>query len=144
MIGINTAIRADAMGIGFAIPINKAKKLQNVLIQGKQVPHPYIGIQMINIDSELAKKNNDDPNTMFVLPEVDGILVVKVLPETPAQKAGIRRGDVITRVENQPIDDSNRLQQLVEDTGVDRNLNFNIIRGDQELQVKIKTEQMRQ
>ena len=142
VIGINTAIRADAMGIGFAIPINKAKELQNTLAQGKEVPHPYIGIQMININPQLAHKNNQDPNTMFVIPEVEGILVAKVLPNTPAQKAGLRRGDVITKVDNQPIKDANQLQHLVEDSGINRNLNFSIIRSDRQLNINVRTEQM--
>jgi S1-C subfamily serine protease len=47
VIGINTAIRADANGIGFAIPINKAKQVKDILSRGEEVPHPYVGIQMI-------------------------------------------------------------------------------------------------
>ncbi len=143
VIGINTAIRADAMGICFAIPINKAKELQSILTQGKEVPHPYIGIQMINVNPDLAKKNNDDPNTMFVVPEVEGILVARVLPDTPAQKGGLRRGDVITKVNNQPMTDVNKLQRLVEDSGIDYNLNFTITRSDRQLNVNVRTEQMR-
>jgi S1-C subfamily serine protease len=143
VIGINTAIRADAMGIGFAIPINKAKELQSILAEGKEVPHAYIGIQMININPDLARKNNEDPNTMFLIPEVEGILVARVLPDTPAQKAGLRRGDVITKVDSQSITDANDLQQIVEKVGVNRNLNFTITRGDRQLNVNVKTEQMR-
>ena len=142
VIGINTAIRADAMGIGFAIPINKAKELQTILAQGEKVPHPYIGIQMVDVNPQLAQKNNQDPNTMFLLPEVDGILVVRVLPDTPAQKAGIRRGDVITEVDNKSISNAGKLQQLVEDTGVDRDLNFSIIRNDRQVNINVRTEQM--
>ena len=118
------------MGIGFAIPINKAKQLQNTLAQGKEVPHPYIGIQMINVNPQLAQKNNQDPNTMFVIPEVEGILVAKVLPNTPAQ------------VNNQSIKDANQLQHLVEDSGINRNLNFSIIRSDRQMSINVRTEQM--
>ena len=142
VIGINTAIRADAMGIGFAIPINKAKELQSILAQGKEVPHAYIGIQMININPDIAKKNNDDPNSMFFIPEVEGILVARVLPDTPAQKAGLRRGDVITKVDSQKITDANQLQKIVENTGVNHNLNFTITRGDRQLNINVRTEQM--
>ena len=92
VIGINTAIRANAMGIGFAIPINTAKSLEKTLAAGKEVPHPYIGVQMINLTPEIARENNDDPNSPFIIPEIEGILVVRVIPDSPAQKAGIRRG----------------------------------------------------
>ena len=105
VVGINTAIRADAMGIGFAIPINQAKSLESLLASGQKIPHPYIGIQMVNLTADLAKQNNRDPNSPFLIAEVEGILVVRVIPNTPAERAGIRRGDVITAVNNKPIND---------------------------------------
>ena len=143
VIGINTAIRADAMGIGFAIPINKAKELQNTLAAGKEVPHPYVGIQMINITPELARENNRNPNTPFILPEVEGVLVVRVLPDTPAEKGGIRRGDVVVKVDGKPINDASQLQMLVENSGINRNLKFSLLRGDRQLELNLKTEQIR-
>ncbi len=143
VIGINTAIRADAMGIGFAIPINRAKELETTLVAGKEVPHPYVGIQMVKVTPELARENNRDPNTNFSIPELEGVLVVRVLPDSPAEAGGIRRGDVIVKVNNQPIKDANQLQKLVETTGINQNLKFAIVRGDQKLDLNIKTAQMR-
>ncbi len=142
VIGINTAIRADAMGIGFAIPINKAKSLQNVLAAGKKVPHPYIGVQMINLTPELARENNQDPNTPFLVPEIDGVLVVRVLPNTPAQRAGIRRGDVIVKANNQPIKDGGQLQMMVEKSGINQNLQLTIQRGDRTIDLTVRTSQL--
>ncbi len=142
VIGINTAIRADAMGIGFAIPINKAKSLQNVLAAGKKVPHPYIGVQMINLTPELARENNQDPNTPFLVPEIEGVLVVRVLPNTPAQRAGIRRGDVIVKANNQPINDGGQLQMIVEKSGINQNLQLTIQRGDRTIDLTVRTSQL--
>ncbi len=76
VIGINTAIRADAMGIGFAIPIDRAKQLQATLESGQKVAHPYIGVQMVNLTPDLAQANNQNPNSAMIVPEVSGILVV--------------------------------------------------------------------
>ncbi len=143
VIGINTAIRADAMGIGFAIPINKAKELETTLAAGREVPHPYVGIQMINITPELARENNRDPNTPLILPEVEGVLVVRVLPDTPAEEGGIRRGDVVVKVNGTPVNDASQLQNLVENSGINRNLKFSLVRGDRQLELNIRTEQMR-
>ncbi|HIK38677.1 MAG: trypsin-like peptidase domain-containing protein [Geminocystis sp.] len=143
VIGINTAIRADATGIGFAIPINKAKELTPILAAGKQVPHPYIGIQMVNLTPELARQNNQDPNASFYLPEIEGILVVNVLPDSPAQAGGMRRGDVIIRVDNQPIKDATQLQRLVEKSKINQTLRFTVIRNNQQLELNIKTAQLR-
>lgn len=142
VIGINTAIRADAMGIGFAIPINKAKELESTLAAGQQVPHPYVGIQMVTLTPSLAKENNQDPNSSLILPEVEGVLVVQVLPNTPAETGGIRRGDVITKVNNQPVKNANQLQSMVENSGVNHNLKFSLIRGNQKLDLTLKTAQM--
>ncbi|MDV3000657.1 MAG: putative serine protease HhoA [Chroococcopsis gigantea SAG 12.99] len=142
VIGINTAIRADAMGIGFAIPINRAKALEETLAEGKRVAHPYIGVQMINITPQLARDNNQDPNSILQLPEVDGILVVKVLPNTPAEKAGLRRGDVIVKANNQKIKDGSVLQSLVESAGVGKNIDLTVQRGNKLVDVSLITAQM--
>lgn len=143
VIGINTAIRADAMGIGFAIPINKAKELQGTLAQGKEIPHPYVGIQMIKLTPELARENNQDPNTAFFIPEVEGVLVMRVLPNTPAEAGGLRRGDVIVKVNNKPVNDPNQLQKLVESSGINQSLTFSIVRGEQKLELNIRTAQLK-
>ena len=142
VVGINTAIRADAMGIGFAIPINQAKSLESLLASGQKVPHPYIGIQMVNLTADLAKQNNRDPNSPFLIAEVDGILVVRVIPNTPAERAGIRRGDVITAVNNRPIKDGGELQSIVDKTGLNKSLKLKLQRGDRSLELTIQTAQL--
>ncbi|ACK64482.1 2-alkenal reductase [Rippkaea orientalis PCC 8801] len=142
VIGINTAIRADAMGIGFAIPINKAKALQNTLASGEKVPHPYIGVQMVNLTPELARENNQNPNSPLMVAEVNGILVVQVIPNTPAATAGIRRGDVIVGVNGQPVTDGSQLQSIVENSGLNASLKLKLYRGDRLMDVTVKTAQL--
>ncbi len=142
VIGINTAIRADANGIGFAIPINKAKSLKDILARGQKVPHPYVGVQMITLTPELARKNNSDPNSAFFIPEAEGVLVMGVIPDTPAERAGIRRGDVIVSVDNKPITDASQLQSLVENSGLNANLKFKILRGERTLILNVRTAQL--
>jgi len=142
VIGINTAIRADANGIGFAIPINKAKQVKDILSKGDEVPHPYVGIQMVTLTPELAKENNSDPNSSILLPETNGVLVVQVMPNTPAEAAGIRRGDVITKVENKAVNSASELQDIVEKSNVNQNLRFDIQRGSQSLTINVRTAQL--
>jgi S1-C subfamily serine protease len=142
VIGINTAIRADANGIGFAIPIDKVKMLKDTLAAGRKVAHPYVGVQMVTLTPELAQQNNQDPNATILLPEVNGVLVVRVLPNTPAEKAGIRRGDVILEVEGKQIKTADELQSTVENSGLDRTLKFKIARGDKTLQLNVQTAQL--
>lgn len=142
VIGINTAIRADAMGIGFAIPINKAKTLGKILASGQKVPHPYIGVQMINITPEIAKENNRNPNSPMMVAEVEGILVVQVVPNSPAERARLRRGDVIVGVNGEPVKDGTDLQKIVERAGINSTLKVKLYRGDRLLEFTVKTEQM--
>ena len=142
VIGINTAIRPDANGIGFAIPIDKARTIANTLAAGKQVPHPYIGVQMRTLTPELAQRNNSNPNSPFMIPEVEGVLVVRVLPNTPAEAAGLRLGDVITAIDGEVINDAGQLQSVVDGSGLNKNLQFTVMRGDRTLKLRVVTTQL--
>lgn len=142
VIGINTAIRANATGIGFAIPINKAKELKDTLASGKEVPHPFVGIEMRDITPDLAKRFNQDPNSTFTIPEVNGVFVVRVLPNTPADRAGIRRGDVIVEVDGQRVTQGVAIQNRVENSGVGKSLKFKVQRGNQSLMLNVTTAQL--
>ena len=142
VIGINTAIRANAMGIGFAIPINKAKEIMPQLMRGEQVSHPYLGVQIANLTPDLAKQNNSDPNATVTLPEISGALVVGVVPNSPAATGGIRRGDVITQINGQDITTADRLQNLVDRTQVGQPLRVNIRRGNGTQQLSIRTAEL--
>ncbi|KOP27813.1 serine protease [Hapalosiphon sp. MRB220] len=143
VIGINTAIRADAMGIGFAIPIDKAKQITAQLQRGGKVAHPYLGVQMVTLTSQLAKESNNDPNSQFLIPEVNGVLVMRVLPNSPAATAGIRRGDVITQIDGQAITSAEQLQNLVEDTRIGQVLQVKVQRGNQTQQLSVRTAELK-
>jgi S1-C subfamily serine protease len=142
VIGINTAIRAGAMGIGFAIPINKAKQITTQLIQGKTVAHPYIGIQMVTLTPQLAKENNSDPNSPITVPEISGVLVMGILPNTPAAQSGLRRGDVIVEIDGQAVTNATTLQNMVENSRVGQPLKLTVQRGDQTQEIAIRTAQL--
>ena len=143
VIGINTAIRPDANGIGFAIPIDKARSITNTLAAGKQVPHPYIGVQMRTLTPELAQRNNQNPNSPFNIPEIEGVLVVRVLQGTPAAKAGLRIGDVITAIDNETITSAEQLQSVVDGSKVNQNLQFTVKRNNETFRLKVVTTQLR-
>jgi len=142
VIGINTAIRADAMGIGFAIPINKAKEISAKLARGEKVVHPYLGIQMTTLTPRLARENNENPNAMVALPEVNGVLVMNVLPNTPAANAGLRRGDVVVQIEDQGIVSADQLQRFVENSRVGQPLKLKVLRGDRPQQLTVRTAEL--
>jgi Do/DeqQ family serine protease len=142
VIGINTAIRADAMGIGFAIPINKAKAIKDQLVRGERIAHPYLGVQIATLTPDLAKRSNNDPNAGMMLPEVNGALVVRVVPNTPAAEAGLRRGDVILAIDGNSVTSAETLQSRVENSRIGQRLRVQIRRGDQTLQVYVRTAEL--
>jgi S1-C subfamily serine protease len=143
VIGINTAIRADAMGIGFAIPIDKAKTLKDRLVRGESILHPYVGIQMTTLTPKMAQENNKDPNSPVILPEINGVLVIKVLPNTPAASAGIKWGDVVLSVDGQSIENASQFQTIVENSKVGQMLNLSVKRGDRSQTVAIRTAELK-
>ncbi|MGD1906699.1 MAG: HhoA/HhoB/HtrA family serine endopeptidase [Leptolyngbyaceae cyanobacterium] len=142
VIGINTAIRADAMGIGFAIPINKAKTIKDQLAQGESIAHPYLGVQIATLTPEIAQRNNDDPNAGMMLPEVIGALVIRVIPDTPAAESGLRRGDVIVKVDDQPVASADTLQSQVDQSRVGQTLKLTVKRGNQTQQIRVNTAEL--
>ncbi len=139
VIGINTAIRADAMGIGFAIPIDKAKAIKDQLMRGERIAHPYLGVQTVTLTPQLAQQNNSDPNSPLEVPEIKGVLVVRVLPNTPAAAAGIRRGDVIVEIDGQSITTAQQLQSVVDNSGVEQALQVKVQRGNRAQQLTVRT-----
>lgn len=142
VIGINTAIRADAMGIGFAIPINKAKEIKDQLVAGESIAHPYLGVQIATLTPDIARRNNEDPNAGVLLPEVAGVLVIRVVPNTPAADAGLRRGDVVLEIDGEAIASADVLQRRVEESTVGQTLQLKVKRGDQLQQLQVTTAEL--
>lgn len=138
VIGINTAIRPDGQGIGFAIPIDKVKEIKDRLARGEQIPHPFIGIRMVALTPEMAREANANPNSAYLLPEVDGVLVVQVVPDSPAATAGLRRGDAIVAVDDEAIASADRLQNIVEDSRIGQALQIEVVRGNNPLQLVVR------
>jgi Do/DeqQ family serine protease len=142
VIGINTAIRADGMGIGFAIPIDRAKAIASQLQRGEKVAHPYLGVGMEDLTPDLAKRLNANPNSPIQVPEISGILVGRVVPNSPAATAGIRIGDVIVQVDGQKVTKGEQLLNIVEASQIGQVLQVKVQRGNQTQQLSVRTAQL--
>jgi serine protease Do len=108
IIGINTAITSPSggnIGIGFAIPINMARKVMDELVTKGQVVRGYVGITLQPIDETMAQA--------LKLKGTDGALVGDVVPDSPADKAGIKRGDVVVAVNGMTVSDNTQVRNLV-------------------------------
>ena len=138
VIGINTAIRADAQGLGFAIPIETGWKFAQELFKSGKAQHPYLGIQMVDLTPELRKRINDDPNTGLTISSDRGVLIIQVMDDAPAASAGLKQGDVILKLNNVEVVTAADLQAKIETVQIGEPLSLEIRRKDE-----LKTLQLR-
>ncbi len=139
VIGVNTAIIQGAQGLGFAIPINTAQRIATQLVAKGKVDHAFLGIQMLTLTPELKKELNSNPNSPISVSEDRGVLVVKVVPGSPAAQAGLRSGDVIQKINGQSVIDNTSIQQLVDSSQVGNTLQVELHRSGQTLNLPVKT-----
>jgi len=127
VIGMNTAIRADAQGLGFAIPIETVQRIAAQLFARGEVSHPFLGIQMVNLSPALRAKFNQ--HSQLEIASDKGVLIVKVLSDSPAAKAGLLPGDVIVKIDRTPVQYASEVQDLVEASVVGELLNVDVNRN---------------
>lgn len=138
VIGINTAIRADAQGLGFAIPIETAQRIANQLFVKGKADHPYLGIHMVNLSPESKEAINSQEELGFRITEDEGVLIVKVIPNSPADKAGLQQGDTIVKVKEKDVANSLQVQEQVEISEIGQALAVEIIRNGKTEVVEVK------
>ncbi|MBI4101559.1 MAG: trypsin-like peptidase domain-containing protein, partial [Candidatus Nealsonbacteria bacterium] len=134
VIGINTAMSVEGENIGFAIPINKAKRdIESVKASGK-ILYPFLGVRYILLSEESARQNN--------LPVDYGIWVQKnqdgpaVFPDSAAEKAGILEGDIILEFNGEKITADNTLAKAISNYGPGDKVSLKILRGSQEINLE--------
>jgi serine protease Do len=124
-IGINTAINPGGQGIGFAIPINLAKHVAEQLVAHGTVKRAWMGILPAELTPELAEG--------FGIHDVHGILVQNVVENTPAEKGGLRRNDVILEYDGQPVNDVTKFRLKVADTQIGRRVPVTVLRDGKKM-----------
>lgn len=139
VIGMNTAIIQRAQGLGFAIPINTAQRIAQQLITKGKVEHPYLGIQMVELTPEIKKRLNSDPNSGVMVNEDKGVLIMRVIPNSPAAKAGLRAGDVIQQLNGQLVTEASSIQKAVENSQVGADLRLGLRRNGQNINLAVRT-----
>ena len=125
VVGINTAINARAQGLAFAVPINMAKRVVSDLRKYGHVQRGWLGLRPV------------DPRAIGI--NADGAIVALVVPGGPADRAGLKRGDIVVKFDGVDVDDAERFRWLSANAGVGKEVTLHVARGKQELDLKIKT-----
>jgi S1-C subfamily serine protease len=129
VIGINTAVNAQAQGIGFAIPSSTVKSVLDDLIKKGKVIRPWLGVQVQAVDEKWAD--------YLGLPKTDGALVVGVVPGSPAERAGIQRGDVILELAGKKVKTPDELVAAIKEQRIGSRVKLLLWREGKLVQVEV-------
>jgi S1-C subfamily serine protease len=97
---------------------------------------------MATLTADMAKQLNNNPNSLLLIPEFNGVLVVQIIPNSPSANAGLRRGDVITEIDGQAISSADQLQRLVEKSKIGQPLKITLHRGQKTEQISVRPSQL--
>jgi serine protease Do len=128
-IGINTAVNTSGQGIGFAIPINLVRHVAEQLISSGEVKRAWIGVTLAELTPEIADG--------FGIKDRQGVVISDVLKDQPAERAGLRRGDVVVEMNGQPVSDLPKFRFKVADTPVGSKLNLVVLRDGKRVPVTV-------
>lgn len=136
VIGINVAIISTTggyQGVGFAIPINVAKRVLSDLISGRKILYGWLGVNVQEVDEDLAKQ--------FGLTDRKGVIVAKILPESPAEKGKMKNGDIIKTFDGKPVENVRELLKLVGRAPIGKKIKVGVLRNKKDLTLDIEIAQ---
>lgn len=129
VIGVNTAIRANAQGLGFAIPIETAQRIAEQLFATGEAQHPFLGIEMLDLTPEMRDDFARNPQIDLNLTQEQGVLIVGVQADSPAARSGLQVGDMIERIDGQTVATAIDVQAAVERAQVGQRLAIEVLRN---------------
>jgi S1-C subfamily serine protease len=133
VIAINTANMPYAQGIGFAVPANTARTILKELIEKGRVSRPWIGIASMRVTPQLARH--------YGLPAREGALVARVEPYSPADDAGLRRGDIIEEIDGSRVEDPSQIASNVRNKQLNQKLKLTVNRYGRQLEVPVQVDE---
>jgi Do/DeqQ family serine protease len=133
VIGINTAIVASGQGIGFAIPINMARKVMDDLVKKGRVTRGWLGVGIQPLTPELAKSFGVSG---------EGVLINQVMPKSPAEAAGLKVGDLILSIDGKSLKDPRELQRIIAEADIGKTIEMSILREKERRTLKAQIGEM--
>lgn len=137
VIGINTAVvRGGAEGLGFAIPVNNVKKVIESVKKTGKISRAYLGVQYVNLDRKVSALND--------LPVDEGAFIASVVKNSPADKAGLKKNDIIVEFNGKKIAKDTQLGKLIADDEPGDKLKVKFLRGGKEISIEVTLEEFKQ
>lgn len=137
VIGINTAIAGNAQNIGFAIPVNDITGLIKQVMETGKLARPYLGVRYVLLTDDYAYQFNlSVKRGAYIAPSQDG--TPSVLPDSPADKAGLKEKDIITKVDTTNVDEKHSLVSLLGQHQPGDTVNLTVVRGSKTMNIKVK------
>lgn len=130
LVGINTAIASQSggyQGVGFAIPSNMAHSIMESLIDNGKVARGWLGVDIQDLTPDIADAMN--------LSETKGVLITDVFENSPADKAGLRSGDIILRIDDEKMENKDKLRNNIALLGTAKKVTVTIVRNKKEMEI---------
>lgn len=137
VIGINTAVAGDAQNIGFSIPINDVSGLIKTVEQTGVLQRPYLGVVYVSLTDDIAKHYNLSVNRGAYVPMSSDLGQPTIVSGSPADKAGIKEGDIITKINDTAIDANNSLTSILGKYNVGDKVTLSVVRGSKTLTITV-------
>ena len=142
VVAINTAIIGQAEGLGFAVPINTAKRVAEQIIEQGEVVYPYIGIRMVTLTPEIKQQLEQRSQQNLNITADSGVLIVETVDGSPASQAGLQPGDVIQAINGETVEESETVQRIVEEQNVGDRVTLTIERNGQTQEIAVELERL--
>ena len=140
VVGINTAVAGSAQGIGFAIPVNIARPIMQQALAGEKLVRPWIGIRYVAIDVKVQTEEKLPVNHGALVSagqDASGAPTPAVVPGGPADKAGLREGDIISSIEGITIDNEHPLDDVLTQNAPGKTVTIGVLRDGQAIQLQL-------
>jgi S1-C subfamily serine protease len=129
VIGINTAIRANAQGLGFAIPIETAQRIAQQLSKQGKANHPFLGVQMADLTPELRDRIKRESEQKLDVTQERGVIILGIAKDSPASRAGVQAGDIFRKIKGKSAETLDQILAVVESSTIGETIPLELMRG---------------
>jgi serine protease Do len=140
VVGIANEVEKDGEKVGFVVPVDQIKPIMDEVIQKGSIERPFLGAYYLSINREIALLNNLPVNKGALVYSFSGQQGLAVIKNSPADKAGVKIGDIITKVEDTEVNLENSLAEIISSYNPGEEINLEILRGGETKNLKVVLE----